>query len=103
MSRLEKLDYQTPQRQRRKIRLPEDWRRRLIFATVASAIVFVLTFDAARRSELASPLLDYLEGKLALVQGDRAAARAALERALRSGGLPPAAAEEAGRQLTAAR
>jgi arylsulfatase A-like enzyme/predicted negative regulator of RcsB-dependent stress response len=48
----------------------------------------------ARAQGAAHPLLDYLEGKLALERGDREAARAALERAL-AGGLPPPVATEA--------
>ena len=63
-------------------------------ATEAQAV-----FDAARRAELQSPLLDFLEGKLALQRGERLAAQDALSRALRSGALPAAAAAEARRLL----
>jgi arylsulfatase A-like enzyme/Flp pilus assembly protein TadD len=58
-------------------------------------------YDAARRAGLASALLDYLEGKLAFLRGDRGAARDALTRALRSKGLAPSAAEDARRMLDA--
>lgn len=57
------------------------------------------TYDAARRAGLESPLLDFLEGKLALQRGQRSVAQAALARALRSGALPAAAASEARRLL----
>jgi tetratricopeptide (TPR) repeat protein len=56
-------------------------------------------YEAARKAGLESALLDYLEGKLAFARGDAAGARAPLERALRSGGLPPPAAAEARRML----
>ncbi len=56
-------------------------------------------FGAARRAELQGPLLDFLEGKLALQRGERLAAEEALGRALRSGALPAAAAVEARRLL----
>ncbi|HET7295168.1 MAG TPA: sulfatase-like hydrolase/transferase [Vicinamibacteria bacterium] len=60
-------------------------------------------FDAARREKLESPLLDFLEGKLALERGERLAAQDALARALRSGALPAPAAAEARRLLQGAR
>jgi Flp pilus assembly protein TadD len=58
-------------------------------------------FEAARRAGLESPLLDYLEGKLAARRGEPGKAQAALKRALGSGGLPPAAAADARRLLEA--
>ena len=48
---------------------------------------------------MAGPLLDYLEGKLAVSRGDGVAARAALTRAL-SGSLPAPAAADAKALLT---
>jgi choline-sulfatase len=56
-------------------------------------------FEAARKAGLESPLLDYLDGKLAAGRGEPGKAQAALTRALDSGGLPPAAAEDARRLL----
>ena len=56
-------------------------------------------FDSARQAGLSSPLLDYLEGKLAFLHGDSSAARAPLARALESGKLPPAAAEDVRRMM----
>jgi tetratricopeptide (TPR) repeat protein len=58
-------------------------------------------FESARRAGLSSPLLDYLEGKLAFLHGNPAAARLPLTRALESGRLPPPAAAEARRMLEA--
>ena len=52
-------------------------------------------YEAARKAGLESALLDFLEGKLAFGHGDRTGARGPLTRALQSGALPPAAAEEA--------
>ena len=60
-------------------------------------------FESARLAGLSSPLLDYLEGKLAFLHGNLAAARPPLGRALESGGLPPQAAAEARRMLGAQR
>jgi Flp pilus assembly protein TadD len=54
-------------------------------------------YAAARTAGLETPLLDFLEGKLAFLRGDTAAARAPLLRALQSGALPPPAAAEARR------
>lgn len=56
---------------------------------------------AARREGLAGGLLDFLEGKLAFLQGERVSARATLSRALESRALPPPAADEARRMLAA--
>ncbi len=56
-------------------------------------------FDSARRAGLSSPLLDYLEGKLAFLHGGSGAAREPLTRALESGKLPPSAAEDARRMM----
>jgi arylsulfatase A-like enzyme/thioredoxin-like negative regulator of GroEL len=56
-------------------------------------------FEAARAAGLRSPLLDYLEGKIAFLGGEAGGGRAPLARALSSGGLPPAAAQEARRML----
>jgi hypothetical protein len=55
------LDYEPP-RNRIKPRWtwPPDWRRRLIVALIAAPIVFVLTFEAARRNQ--SSLIAYSEG-----------------------------------------
>ena len=58
-------------------------------------------FAEARAAGAASPLLDYLEGKLALARGEREAGRSALQRALQ-GGLPPAVAADAQARLRAA-
>jgi arylsulfatase A-like enzyme/Flp pilus assembly protein TadD len=58
-----------------------------------------VAFASARQVGLASPLLDYLDGKLALLRGDRDAARPPLTRALESGRLPPSAAADARRLL----
>ena len=58
-------------------------------------------FDAAGKAGLVSPLLDFLEGKLAFVRGDTRSVQAALTRALQSGSLPPPAAAEARRMLGA--
>jgi len=60
-------------------------------------------FESARLAGLSSPLLDYLEGKLAFLRGNVSAARPPLSRALESGGLPPQAAAEARRMLGAQR
>jgi hypothetical protein len=47
------LDYRTPQPKRRWpiVHAPPDWRRRLIVAAIACPIVFLLTLEAARRSQ----------------------------------------------------
>jgi choline-sulfatase len=60
-------------------------------------------FDSARQAGLSSPLLDYLEGKLAFQRGDSEAARPPLTRALESGRLPAAAADDARRMLISRR
>jgi choline-sulfatase len=60
-----------------------------------------VAFDSARRAGLSSPLLDYLEGKLAFLDGDAVAARPPLTRALESGRLPPSAVADARRMLGA--
>jgi arylsulfatase A-like enzyme len=62
-----------------------------------------VAFASARQAGLSSPLLDYLEGKLAFLRGDSGAARPPLTRALESGRLPPAAAADARRMLGARR
>ncbi|HSD29493.1 MAG TPA: sulfatase-like hydrolase/transferase [Vicinamibacteria bacterium] len=62
-----------------------------------------VAFASARQVGLSSPLLDYLEGKLAFLRGDFDAARPPLARALESGRLPPAAAAETRRLLGARR
>jgi choline-sulfatase len=62
-----------------------------------------VAFDAARQAGLSSPLLDYLEGKLAFLRGDTGAARPPLARALESGRLPAQAAADARRMLAAQR
>jgi choline-sulfatase len=62
-----------------------------------------VAFDSARQAGLSSPLLDYLEGKLAFLHGDSDAARAPLTRALESGRLPTSAAEDARRMLASRR
>jgi Flp pilus assembly protein TadD len=46
-----------------------------------------------RQTDLESPLLDYLEGKLAILRNDRPAARASLNRALAAGLPEPVAAD----------
>jgi tetratricopeptide (TPR) repeat protein len=58
-----------------------------------------VAFASARQEGLSSPLLDYLEGKLAFLRGDKDAARPPLTRALESGRLPPSAAADARRML----
>jgi choline-sulfatase len=55
--------------------------------------------DGARSAGLASPLLDFLEGKIAFLRGETRASRVPLARALNTGALPPAAAQEARRML----
>jgi arylsulfatase A-like enzyme/thioredoxin-like negative regulator of GroEL len=60
-------------------------------------------FQSARQVGLSSPLLDFLEGKLAFLHGHPDAARPPLTRALESGRLPPPAAAEARRMLGAQR
>jgi arylsulfatase A-like enzyme len=62
-----------------------------------------VAFDAARHAGLTSPLLDYLEGKLAFLHGDSGAFRPPLMRALESGRLPPSAAEDVRRMLASQR
>ena len=58
-----------------------------------------VAFASARQVGLSSALLDYLEGKLAFLRGDRDATRPPLTRALESGRLPPSAAADARRML----
>ena len=53
-----------------------------------------------RHADLSSPLLDYLEGKLAILRQDRVAARASLNRAL-AGSLPKSVADDARALLNA--
>ncbi len=49
--------------------------------------------QGARKEGLESPQLDFLEGKLALVRGDRSRARLLLERSLAAGLTPEATAQ----------